>query len=518
MQDAAEVVNVLAGVVGATADAMATRGRVDEEQALLYDLAHAASSIRAAESSVAYGERGELEAHLANVFVADAARATQRAVWAAEAAWGVGEDVFDTIRGFVARWSRPDVVAEIAFTPGDRHLDRDFALVADTFRRFAAREVAPLAEAVHRDDLDVPESIIDGLAAIGGFGLSIPAAYGGGAVGGESDLLAMVVATEELSTASLAIGGSLITRPEIVARAIDAGGTESQKQEWLPRLASGEVMAAVSVTEPDRGSDVAGLTVSAASRPDGWALNGVKTWSTFAGRADVLMVLARTEPDPTHRGLSLLLVPKERVAGHAFDLTQTAGGRMQGRAIPTIGYRGMHSFEISFEDWVVPADHLIGEENGRGRGFYLQMAGFENGRLQTAARAVGVMQAAYDHAAAYTRARHVFGRPLADYPLTQTRLGRMAGVIQAMRQFSYDVAGLLATGDGATEAAMVKASSTRAAEWITRDAMQMHGGFGYAEEYPVSRLFVDARVLSIFEGSDETLALRLIGRRLLGDR
>ena len=175
----------------------------------------------------------------------------------------------------------------------------------------------------------------------------------------------------------------------------------------------------------------------------------------------------------------------------------------------------MHSFEIAFQDWVVPADSLIGGIEGQGQGFYLQMAGFENGRLQTAARAIGVMQRAYDEAIQYSQERNVFGNNLNSYQLTQVKLGRMAAVIQACRQYSYAVAEKMATGHGSLEAAMIKAYSCRAAEWVTREAMQIHGGFGYAEEYAVSRLFVDARVLSIFEGADETLCLKLIGRRLL---
>jgi (2S)-methylsuccinyl-CoA dehydrogenase len=187
---------------------------------------------------------------------------------------------------------------------------------------------------------------------------------------------------------------------------------------------------------------------------------------------------------------------------------------MEGRPIDTLGYRGMHSYEIALDNWWVPADHLIGEEQGLGRGFYFQMSGFENGRLQTAARAVGVMQAAYEAALDYAHNRTVFGATVFDYELTQVKLGRMAVLIQAGRQFSYSVARLMAKGEGSMEASMVKAYVCKAAEWVAREAMQIHGGYGYAEEYPVSRLYVDARVLSIFEGADETLCLKVIARRL----
>jgi (2S)-methylsuccinyl-CoA dehydrogenase len=175
----------------------------------------------------------------------------------------------------------------------------------------------------------------------------------------------------------------------------------------------------------------------------------------------------------------------------------------------------MHSYELSFDNWFVPEANLVGEEAGVGQGFYLQMQGFENGRLQTAARAIGVMQAAYDAASTYAAERKVFGSPILDYQLTRAKLTRMAVTIQAIRQFAYRVARLMAKGEGALEASMVKAYGCRAAEWVTREAMQLHGGMGYAEEFPVSRYFVDARVLSIFEGADETLALKVIARRLL---
>jgi (2S)-methylsuccinyl-CoA dehydrogenase len=271
------------------------------------------------------------------------------------------------------------------------------------------------------------------------------------------------------------------------------------------------------VTEPDFGSDVAGVIVGAIPDGDDWIINGAKTWSTFAARADVLMLLARTDPDRSraHRGLSLFVVEKQRCDGAGFKLDQPGGGCLEGRPIDTIGYRGMHSYELAFRDWRVPAANLIGEADGVGRGFYLQMEGFENGRLQTAARAVGVMQAAYEAASGYAANRIVFGRAVGDYQLTQTKLTRMAAIIQASRQSMYEVGRLMAGGGGALEASMIKAFVCRAAEWVTREAMQIHGGMGYAEEYPVSRLFVDARVLSIFEGADETLALKVIARRLV---
>ena len=380
----------------------------------------------------------------------------------------------------------------------------------------------PHAEHVHRTNGDIPEEVITGLAELGGFGLSVPEEYDGFATGGESDYLGMVVATEELSWGSLGVGGSLITRPEILTRALVYGGTEDQKKHWLPKLASAEVLAAVAVTEPDFGSDVANIVTSATPAEGGWVINGVKTWCTFAARADVLMLLARTDPDRSlaHRGISMFIVEKPQGDGHGFVFAQgdddrpsgLEPGKLEGRPIDTIGYRGMHSYELSFENWFVPDANLVGGPDGLGKGFYLQMQGFENGRLQTAARALGVMQAAYEAASDYAANRKVFGAPILEYQLTQAKLGRMAVIIQATRQSSYHVARLMGRGEGLLEASMVKAYVCRAAEWVTREAMQIHGGMGYAEEFPVSRYFVDARVLSIFEGADETLALKVIAR------
>ncbi|HET9442922.1 MAG TPA: acyl-CoA dehydrogenase family protein [Acidimicrobiales bacterium] len=482
-----------------------------------YDLAHAASAVESARAVLDYGARGDLEARIACAFVADAVHDLAARLLGREHLWGSVPGVLDPAMGFVRAFRSPAFVAALAGEPGPRHLDDDMEMVRDAFRRFAEDRIRPVAEHVHRTNGDIPEDVIAGLAELGAFGLSVPAEYDGFATGGEGEYLAMVVATEELSRASLGVGGSLITRPEILTRALVKGGTEEQKRRWLPLLASGEVMAAVAVTEPDFGSDVAGVKVTATRADGGWVVNGVKTWCTFAARAEVLMLLARTDPDRTkgHRGLSLFVVPKPRGESHGFELRQDGGGKLEGRPIDTIGYRGMHSYELAFDGWLVPDDALVGGEAGLGRGFYLQMEGFENGRLQTAARAVGLMQAAYEAAADYAANRVVFGRPIAEAELTRVKLGRMAVIIQSARQLMYRVARLMAAGEGALEASMVKAYVCRAAEWVTREAMQIHGGMGYAEEFPVSRYFLDARVLSIFEGADEILALKVIARRLV---
>ncbi len=512
---AAAAVETARGVVHAGLRHLGT-GSVDDDQVVAYDLAHAAAAVETARTLLDYGAKGDQEARITCAFVADAVADVASKVFGREAAWGVSPGALDDARDFVADYRSPAFLASID-GPGPRHLDDDFELVQDTFRRFADDKIRPIAEHIHRHNADIPEEIIQGLAELGAFGLSIPEEYGGFAAGGESDYMGMVVATEELSRGSLGVGGSLITRPEILTRALLKGGTEEQKQSWLPRLSTAEVMAAVAVTEPDFGSDVAGITCTASKVDGGWSISGVKTWCTFGARADALMMLVRTDPDRSkaHRGLSMFVVPKEPSDGHGFLLTQEGGGKMEGRPIDTIGYRGMHSYEIAFDEWFVAAENLVGLEDGLGKGFYLQMAGFENGRLQTAARAIGVMQAAYEEARQYAKDRSVFGSPIADYQLTKAKLARMAVTIQAARQFSYAVARLMAKGEGSMEAAMVKAYVCKAAEWVTREAMQIHGGYGYAEEYPVSRYFVDARVLSIFEGADETLCLKVIARRLV---
>ena len=526
LQAATNVIELAENVVGKAIRHLAASGGPDVHQVVAYDIAHAASAAATARSLLDYGAKGDVEGRIACAFAADMAHDLITRIAGRERVWGVDVAPMRDAHRFLEIYRDPAFLASLATSAGPRHLADDYEMVQDTFRSFADKVIAPRAEHVHRHNADVPEEIISGLAEMGAFGLSVPAEYGGFSEGGDGEYVAMVVATEELSRGSLGIGGSLITRPEILTRALVRGGTEAQKQEWLPKLATAEVMAAVAVTEPDFGSDVAGIKVTAveAAGPNGepgYVINGVKTWCTFAARADVLMLLARTDADrsKTHRGLSVFIVPKPQGDAHGFEFTQEHGGqvtaKLEGRPIDTIGYRGMHSYEIALENWWVPAENLIGEDEGKGKGFYYQMEGFENGRLQTAARAVGVMQAAYEAALEYANNRNVFGRNIMEYQLTQAKLGRMAVLIQAGRQFAYHVATLMGKGEGTTEASMVKAYVCKAAEWVSREAMQIHGGYGYAEEYSVSRLFVDARVLSIFEGADETLCLKVIARRLI---
>ncbi|MFP6617041.1 MAG: acyl-CoA dehydrogenase family protein [Candidatus Hydrogenedentota bacterium] len=385
-------------------------------------------------------------------------------------------------------------------------------------RKFAQDVVAPLAEDIHRKDLLIPETIISQLAEMGYFGLSIPEAYDG--VG--MNYLMMVLATEELSAASLGAAGSLMTRPEILSKALLKGGTETQKSHWLPKIASGECMVAVAVTEPNTGSDVAAVSCRATRTEGGFLLNGSKAWCTFAGRANVLALLARTDDSPGagHKGLSLFIVDKDVFEGHDFVMKQRGGGVLTAKADATLGYRGMHSFTLQFDDYFVPASNLVGEEDGEGKGFYLQMDGFAVGRLQTGGRAVGLAQAALETTVAYANGRPQFGKPIAEYQNTRYEIGKMAVELEAARQLTYTAARAMDRGDSkaSTLAAMAKLFSCRMAVTNTQRGQLMHGGWGYAEEYPISRYVVDALVLPIFEGVEPILEMKVIGRAILSGR
>ncbi len=397
-------------------------------------------------------------------------------------------------------------------------LDETHEQVRSSVKQFAIKEVEPKAEHIHRTDALVPDKLINAMAELGFFGLSIPESYDGFDMGN----LAMILTTEELSRASLAAAGSLITRPEILAKALVAGGTDAQKKKWLPLLASGEIMAAISVTEPNVGSDVASLSCRASRATDGrdgWTITGAKAWCTFAGRADVIAVLCRTEEDVSlgAKGLSLFIVEKDVFDGHEFEMTQESGGKLMGKADATPGYRGMHSFTLSFENYFVPAENLVGESAGQGRGFYLQMAGFAAGRLQTGGRACGLAQAAIDKTCTYVTDRSQFGKPLIEYQLTQYELGRMAAKLEGARAITY-AAALAMDEDpraGSLIAAQAKLLACDVAVWITQKGQLLHGGWGYAEEYPISRYAIDALVLPIFEGVKPVLELKVIARQLL---
>ena len=392
------------------------------------------------------------------------------------------------------------------------------SMTRDTVRQFAATEVAPIAEHLHRHDDLVPDSLIEKMGELGFFGMAVPEAYGGGGMGN----LVMIVTTEELSAVSLAGAGSLITRPEILTKALLKGGTDQQKSTWLPPIAAGKIMVGVSVTEPNTGSDVASLACRAepAERDGkkGWVVNGAKAWCTFAGRANVLALLARTDPNPKlgAKGLSMFIVPKDAFPGHAFEMRQPSGGLLTGKADATPGYRGMHSYTLMFDNYFVPGENLIGEAGGLGKGFYMQMAGFAAGRLQTGGRSTGLAQAALQRTCEYAIDRKQFGKPIGQYGLTQYKLGRMATHIAAARQLTYAAARAVDEDESiALEPAMAKLYSSDVAVWVTQEGQQLHGGWGYAEEFAISRYVVDATVLPIFEGVKPILELKVIARNLL---
>ncbi|GAB3668417.1 acyl-CoA dehydrogenase family protein [Ramlibacter alkalitolerans] len=506
--------------------------KLDAEQVASFELAWAAADLLAAEAGVASlrADSSEMDQQLALLFAAEAGDAVLGRLHMLDLELGRPREPLRSLRddpawealclaaaGAQALDAAGRAVAASDGEVGQLALDESHAMAQDAFRRFAADVVAPQAEAIHRHNLTVPESLLRPLREMGVFGLSVPQQYGGSAPDDREDALLMVLVTEALSEGSLAAAGSLITRPEILSRALLAGGTREQQAHWLPRLAAGDPLCAIAITEPDYGSDVAGLALRATRVQGGWRLGGAKTWCTFAGKAGVLMVVARTDPDRAlgHKGLSVLLVEKPSFEGHDFVYRQPEGGTLSGRAIPTIGYRGMHSFDLSFEDLFVPDANVLGGEAGLGKGFYYTMAGMVGGRMQTAARACGVMRAALRAAIRYSHDRKVFGQALVEFPLTRAKLARMGARLATCRQLAGSVAALVDRGEGRMEASLVKLLACRSAEMVTREALQLHGGMGYAEESAVSRYFVDARVLSIFEGAEETLALKVVARSLM---
>lgn len=506
--------------------------RLDEQQVASFEMAWAGAELLAAETAIAAltPASAPLDARLALVFTVEAVVALLDRLDVMLAESGQDPAAVDALRalpewralrqaagGSDALQAAGRGVIDAQGVVGEVALDEQHALAQDAFRRFAQEVVAPQAEAIHRHDLTVPESLLQPMREMGVFGLAIPEAHGGSAPNDHEDTLLMVVVTEALSEGSLAAAGSLITRPEILTRALLAGGTDEQKHHWLPRLAAGDPLCAIAMTEPDCGSDLAACQLKGTRVPGGWLLNGAKTWCTFAGKAGVLMVVTRTDPDRSlgHKGLSVLLAEKPAFDTHQFEVVQDGGGKLSGRAIPTIGYRGMHSFDLSFQDYFVPDANVVGGEAGLGKGFYYTLAGMVGGRMQTSARACGVMRAALRAAVRYTQDRKVFGAPLAALALPQAKIARMAARLSACRRLAYTVAGIVDTGNGRMEASLVKLLACRSAELVTREALQLHGGMGYAEETPVSRYFVDARVLSIFEGAEETLALKVVARALM---
>ena len=390
-------------------------------------------------------------------------------------------------------------------------LDATLTLVREQFRRLADEEISGRANEWHRQDSLIPSDLIRQLAEMGVFAVCIPEQYGGHASG----RLAMCVITEELSRGYLGVG-SLATRAEIAAELILKSGTGEQKQRYLPGIASGDIVPAILVTEPDAGSDLAGLKTRAVKTGNCYEISGNKTWSTHAARANLMVLLARTDlADKGYRGLSMFLVDKP--GGTDAEPFPLQG--MSGSEIPVLGYRGMKEYEISFDGCRADPDGLLGGVEGQG--FRQLMASFEAGRLQTAARGVGVAQNALDLALDYAGQRVQFGKPILAFPRVAGKIGWMAAEIMLLRQLVYYAARQADTGRRCdVEAGMAKMLSARVAWSCADNALQVHGGNGYATEFAVSRVLCDARVLSIFEGSAEiqanVIARGLINRHLQG--
>jgi (2S)-methylsuccinyl-CoA dehydrogenase len=372
-------------------------------------------------------------------------------------------------------------------------------------REFVDRQIVPIADELDNAEKEIPMPVIRKMAELGYFGLIFPPEHGGMGL----DTLAMAIVTEELSRGWLSVG-SVMTRMIITGTLILAHGTDEQKRKFLPRICSGELLTAAAFTEPDVGSDTASMKLRAARTADGrgYELHGEKTWCTFANRAHVLTVLARTIPDahPRHKGLSILLVEKE--PGDGFHPPQLSGG-----AIPTIGYKGMKSYSLGFDGYFCPKENLLGGEEGKG--FYQLMATYEYARIQTAARAVGVAQAALEAAVKYAKERVQFGKPIGEHQVIRHKLAHMATELEAARQLCYFAAARKDEGGRVDlEAGFAKAFGAEMAERVTSEAMQVFGGYGYSREYPVQRFWRDARVFRIFEGTSE-IQYEVIARRLL---
>lgn len=391
-------------------------------------------------------------------------------------------------------------------TVGASGLDEELEMIRDQFRRYAVEKVEPFAHEWHLKDELIPMEVIDELAEMGVFGLTIPEEYGGFGLSKAS----MCVVSEELSRGYIGVG-SLGTRSEIAAELIIAGGTEEQKEKWLPRLASAETLPTAVFTEPNTGSDLGSLRTRAVKDGENYSITGNKTWITHATRTNVMTLLARTDPDTTdYRGLSMFLA--EKTPGDDENPFPTDG--MTGGEIEVLGYRGMKEYELAFDNFEVKGENLLGGEEGKG--FKQLMETFESARIQTAARAVGVAQSALDIAMQYAQDRKQFGKSLIEFPRVSGKLAMMAVEIMIARQLTYFSAFEKDEGRRCdVEAGMAKLLGARVAWAAADNGLQIHGGNGFALEYKISRVLCDARILNIFEGAAEIQA-QVIARRILG--
>ena len=393
-------------------------------------------------------------------------------------------------------------------TIGRSGLDEELEMIREQFRRFSVDRVEPFAHEWHLKDELIPMSIIDEMAEMGVFGLTIPEEFGGFGLSKAS----MCVVSEELSRGYIGVG-SLGTRSEIAAELILCGGTQEQKEKWLPRLASAQTLPTAVFTEPNTGSDLGALRTKARKDGDDWVINGNKTWITHAARTHVMTVLARTIPDTdNYKGLSMFLA--EKTPGTDADPWQDEG--ISGGEIEVLGYRGMKEYTLNFDDFKVKGENLLGSEEGQG--FKQLMQTFESARIQTAARAVGVAQSALDEGMKYATDRKQFGKALINFPRVSGKLAMMAVEIMVARQLTYFSADEKDNDRRCDlEAGMAKLHGARVAWACADNALQIHGGNGFALEYKISRILCDARILNIFEGAAEIQA-QVIARRLLDTR
>ncbi|EGJ23132.1 isovaleryl-CoA dehydrogenase [Cereibacter sphaeroides WS8N] len=420
----------------------------------------------------------------------------------------------EAVRRLIQAGNTPAARARLVALMRDNHgratfgasgLDEELEMIRDQFRRFADERVAPHAHGWHMRDELIPMEIVEALAEMGVFGLTIPEEFGGFGLSKAS----MVVVSEELSRGYIGVG-SLGTRSEIAAELILCGGTDAQKAAWLPKLASGEILPTAVFTEPNTGSDLGSLRTRAVKDGDEWVVNGNKTWITHAARTHVMTLLARTDPETTdYRGLSMFLA--EKMPGTDADPFPTPG--MTGGEIEVLGYRGMKEYEIGFDGFRVKGENLLGGVEGQG--FKQLMQTFESARIQTAARAIGVAQNALEVGMQYAEERKQFGKALIEFPRVAGKLAMMAVEIMVARQLTYHSAWEKDHGQRCDlEAGMAKLLGARVAWAAADNALQIHGGNGFALEYQISRILCDARILNIFEGAAEIQA-QVIARRLL---
>ena len=388
---------------------------------------------------------------------------------------------------------------------GSLGIDETSSMIRDQFNKFVEEHVTPYAHEWHLNDELIPMSVIDKMSELGIFGLTIPEEYGGLGM----SKLAMCIVTEELARGYIGIG-SLGTRTDISSELLLIGGTEEQKQKWLPKIASGEVLPTAVFTEPNTGSDLASLKTRATANDTHYSITGNKTWITHGARSDLMTMLARTNPEEKgYKGLSMFLAEKER--GDDDNMFPSEG--MSGGEIEVLGYRGMKEYEIAFDDFKVKKENLLGGEEGKG--FKQLMETFESARIQTAARAVGVAQSSMETGLNYALDRNQFGKSIYEFPRVSSKIVSMVTEIMAARQLTYYSAREKDTGNRCdVEAGMAKLLGARVAWACSDNSLQIHGGNGFALEYPISRLLCDSRILNIFEGAAEMQA-EVIARRLL---